>query len=231
MQTQLSIIIPVLDEAPLLGGLLASLQDLRQRGHEVLVVDGGSRDGSVTIARKLADRVLLSGPGRALQMNAGAESARHEILLFLHADSRLPAEADALIGAALQAPQHVWGSFNLRLDNARPVFRLLEAAINWRTALTGVASGAQAIFVERTYFERVGSYDRLPVLEDAALSRKLLRHARPQRITTPVLASSRRWERDGVLRTLLLKSRLRAASLLGVRPERLAELYPRTGSL
>lgn len=231
MTPKLSIIIPVLDEAALLPATLGKLQALRQRGHEVLVVDGGSRDGSVTIARRLADRVLLSGPGRAQQMNAGAESASHELLLFLHADTTLPADADHLIGVALGAPGQVWGCFDLRLSGANPVFRLLEILVNWRTAVTGMASGTQAICVARTYFERVGSYDRVPLLEDARLSRKLLRHARPQRIPARVLSSSRRWEREGVLRTLLLKGRLRAASLLGVSPERLAGLYPRTGSL
>lgn len=188
MHPKLSIIIPVLDEAVQLSATLAGLQDLRQRGHEVLVVDGGSRDGSVTIARKLADRVLLSGPGRALQKNAGAESARHDILLFLHADSSLPAAADLLICQALSAPHQVWGYFVLRSSGSHRVLRLIETVINWGAAITGSASGAQAIFVERTYFERVGGYDTLPLREHAALCRKLRRHGQPQRISAEYTA-------------------------------------------
>ncbi len=185
MHVPISIIIPVLDEAPVLPAALGALQDLRQRGHEVLVVDGGSRDGSVTIARRLADRVLMSGPGRALQMNAGAEAARHEILLFLHVDSRLPANADTLIGVALHGAGHIWGRFDLHLGGTRLALRLHETVINWHSAFTGTVRGAQALFVLRTWFERVGGYDAV-VREDRALSRKLRRHAWPERISTPV---------------------------------------------
>lgn len=183
---RISIIIPVLDEAPLLSDSLGALQDLRQRGHEVLVVDGGSRDGSVSVARRLADRVLLSGPGRAQRKNAGAESASHEILLFLHADTRLPGAADSLIRAALGGPGQIWGRFDLRLAGSPFSSRLIERFITWRATLTGLANGSQGIFVERTWFERVGGYDLLPALEDRALSRKLKRHGWPARITTPV---------------------------------------------
>jgi len=198
MGASISIIIPVLDEALLLPDTLAALQDLRQRGHEVLVVDGGSRDGSVTIARRLADRVLMSGPGRAQQMNAGAESARHEILLFLHADTHLPANADTLIAAALQVPGQIWGRFDLRFSGTRVSLRLFERLTTWRSLVTGLASGTQALFVERTWFERVGGYDPVVAGEDAALSRKLKRHAWPARIAAPVVSSSRHWERvDG----------------------------------
>ncbi len=183
MPSKLSIIIPVLNAAAQLPATLDSLQVLRQRGHEVLVVDGGSRDGSVTIARKLADRVILSGPGRALQMNAGAESAHHDILLFLHVDSCLPADADVLIGQALSAAHQVWGHFTLGSSGAPVTSRLLETCINLRAVVTGIASGAQAIFVERTYFERVGGYDAVPMREAATLCRKLRRHGQPQRIS------------------------------------------------
>lgn len=185
MHSKLSIIIPVLNAAAQLPATLghSHLQDLRQRGHEILVVDGGSRDGSVTIARKLADRVLMSGPGRALQMNAGAESARHDILLFLHVDSCLPADADLLICQALGAPHQVWGHFTLGSSGTPLTSRLLETFINWRAVVTGIASGAQAIFVERTWFERVGGYDGVSLREDAVLCRKLLRHGRPLSIS------------------------------------------------
>jgi len=226
----LSIIIPVLDEAPLLEQTLQTLQVLRTRGHEVIVVDGGSRDTTLSVARKGADRVLMSGAGRALQMNAGAEVARHELLLFLHADTQLPQDADALIAQALQPQGSRWGRFDIRLDSKRLVYRLIEQCINLRSALTGIATGDQAIFVERIYFERVGFYDRIPLMEDVSLSKKLLHFSRPARITTPVVTSARRWERDGVLRSILLMWRLRSAFFFGADPERLAQhYYPRSG--
>jgi rSAM/selenodomain-associated transferase 2 len=227
MPDNISIIVPVLNEAAQLADMLAALQALRERGHELIVADGGSRDGSVTIARKWADRVIMSGAGRALQMNAGAEHARHEVLLFLHADTRLPERADQLILQALDAEGRVWGRFDVRLASARPLFRVIETAINWRSALSGIATGDQAIFVRRSWFEKVGAYDGLPLMEDVALSKKLLRHARPQRITTPVHTSSRKWERDGIVRTMLLMWQLRAAYALGVHPDKLvARYYP-----
>ena len=195
MSGSISIIIPVLDEAQRLPATLTALQDLRQRGHEVLVVDGGSLDGSVTIARRLADRVLMSGPGRAQQMNAGAESARHDILLFLHADTQLPANADALITAALQAPGQIWGRFDLRFSGTRMTLRLLERFTTWRSLVTGMARGTQALFVERTWFERVGGYDPVIAGEDTALSRKLKRHSWPARIVQPVVNAGRQRER------------------------------------
>src|SRR5688500_2698745 len=163
MSDKISIIIPVLNEAATLEATLSSLQPLRQRGHEVLVVDGGSRDSSMSIARKYANRVLMSGPGRALQMNTGADSSDNPILLFLHADTHLPSNADALIHAALSPQSSIWGRFDIRLSGERKVFRVLERGINLRTAISGVATGDQAIFVTRRFFERVGYYDGLPL--------------------------------------------------------------------
>lgn len=203
MTDNISIIIPVLDDASCLADTLAALEPLRARGHEIIIADGGSRDGSMTIARKGADRVVMSGPGRALQMNSGAEYARHEILLFLHAGSYLPTDADAFVQEALRPREAIWGRFDLRLNGAGLAFRVLETAINWRSALSGIAIGDQAIFVSRPFFERVGAFDGPPLGEDVALSRKLLRYARPCRITTPVQSASRKWERDGILNTML----------------------------
>ena len=225
MNAKISIIIPVLNEASTLEATLMALQPLRQRGHEVLVVDGGSRDSSVSIARKYADRVLMSGPGRALQMNTGADSSEHPLLLFVHADTQLPAHADELIHAALSPQSSIWGRFDIRFSSGRKVFRLLERGINLRTALSGISTGDQAIFVTRRYFERVGYFDGLPVLEDVALSKKLLRFGWPQRIKTPVLTSSRGWETRGVVRTILLMWRIRAAYFLGVHPDVLVRRY------
>ena len=229
MTQPISIIIPALNEAAGLEATLQALQPLRARGHEVIVVDGGSRDSTMLIARRNADRTVMSGAGRALQMNAGAEHAKHEILLFLHADTRLPDAADALIHAALADTTTRWGCFDLRLDHSKLVYRIIERSINWRSHVSGVATGDQAIFVQREYFERVGSYDRLPLMEDVTLSKKLLHFSRPARITTPVLTSARRWEQGGVLRTILLMWTLRTAFFFGADPLRLAELYYPSG--
>lgn len=225
MTTPISIIVPTLNESAVVDLALQALQPLRARGHEVIVVDGGSRDNTLSLARKYADRTVMSGAGRALQMNAGAGYAKHEILLFLHADTLLPDTADELIHAALAPQASCWGRFDVRLDHPHPVYRLVEHSINWRSHLSGVATGDQAIFVEREYFERVGSFDRLPLMEDVALSKKLLHFARPARVTTPVLTSARRWEQGGVLRTILLMWRLRTAFFFGADPDRLAGQY------
>jgi hypothetical protein len=155
-------------------------------------------------------------------MNTGADSSEHPILLFLHADTQLPANADELIQAALSPQSSIWGRFDIRLASERKVFRVLERCINLRTALSGIATGDQAIFVTRRYFERVGYYDGLLVLEDVALSKKLLRFGWPQRVTTPVLTSSRLWETQGIVRTILLMWRIRVAYFLGVDPDILA---------
>ena len=183
----LSIIMPVLDQAPGLTASLAALQPLRQRGHELLVVDGGSRDGSVTIARKYADRVLLSGSGRALQMNAGSESASHDILLFLPVAMRLPENADALIIEALQQKAAIWGFFKVRFHNGTLGLRALTALRNW----LGMATLDQAIFVHRHSFERIKGFDNLLVKEDIALCRKLLTLQSPLQLSIPVLGAGR----------------------------------------
>lgn len=225
MGEKISIIIPALNDANVLAATLNKLQPLRQRGHEVLVVDGGSRDHTVSIARKLADRVLMSGPGRALQMNTGADSAAHPILLFLHAGTQLPADADQLIHDALSPQSSIWGHFDIRFDNEAPAFRLLGSCINLGSAISGIASGNQAMFVTTRFFDKVGYYDGLPLLEDVALSKKLLRFGWPQRIKTPVLISSREWEVNGILRTIVRKCRIRTAYFFGVHPDALARKY------
>lgn len=185
----ISIIIPVLNEAASLAASLTALQPLRARGHEVLVVDGGSRDNSVTVARKQADRVLLSGTGRALQLNAGSESASHDILLFLSADLRLPPDADQLIAAALQASAAQWGRFDVQFEQGGGWGRLRAAMINWRAALTQTAVASQALFVHRHCFERARGFDSVPRHEIRVLSRKLQRYSGPVRVNAVVRAS------------------------------------------
>jgi rSAM/selenodomain-associated transferase 2 len=220
-----SIIIPTLNEGDQIAGVLARLQPLRARGHEVLLVDGGSSDTTIAQAGGLADRILDAPRGRASQMLVGAAFASHDVLWFLHADTWVPDRADELITAALQrAP---WGRFDIRLSgrHRRPVLRLVEWMMNRRSCLTGIATGDQGIFVTRQALDAVGGMPPLPLMEDVELSRRLRRFGRPACIAEPLITSSRRWEQRGVWRTIALMWLLRAAYALGVSPRRLARLY------
>ncbi len=228
---RLSIVIPVLDEAEQLEERLARLAPLRRRGIEIIVVDGGSRDGSRARAEASADLVLVAPRGRGSQMNAGAARAAGDTLLFLHADTVLPADADALIGTAL-AGGSAWGRFDVRIAGRHPLLPMVAAMMNRRSRLTGIATGDQAIFVTRDAFARVGGYPDIPLMEDIALTRALKRLGRPACIARPVATSGRRWETHGVFRTILLMWRLRAAYFLGAEPAALARRYgyrPRQG--
>jgi rSAM/selenodomain-associated transferase 2 len=220
----IAIIIPALNEAATLEATLRPLQSWRRAGHQLILVDGGSSDDTVSVARPLVDRVLGSAPGRALQMNLGAEAACGDLLLFLHADTRLPPEADRLI---LRAVEHRrWGRFDVRLSGGHWLLRAVERMMNWRSCLSGIATGDQGIFVERELFERVGGFPELPLMEDIVLSKRLKRAAgRPACIHIPLVTSSRRWEQNGILRTILLMWRLRLAFFLGVPANRLARQY------
>lgn len=223
--TRLSIIIPALNEAYGIVETLEPLQPLRRRGHEVLVVDGGSGDDTTALAAPLADRVLAGPRGRARQMNAGAEAAAGEIFLFLHADTRLPDEADRMVIEGLARNGRGWGRFDVRLSGRHRALRVVERGISWRSRATGIASGDQAIFARREWFEYVGGFPDLPLMEDLALSRALKFHGPPLCLRAPVVTSSRRWEERGVWRTVFLMWRLRLGYYLGADPVRLAERY------
>ncbi|MFL5071736.1 MAG: TIGR04283 family arsenosugar biosynthesis glycosyltransferase [Xanthobacteraceae bacterium] len=221
----LSIILPVLDEADIIADALAALAPLRQRGAEVIVVDGGSRDGTVDLARPAADRVIASPRGRAAQMNAGAALARGAVLLFLHADTRLPGNADALVLAGLERSGRAWGRFDIAIAGRSPLLAIVAAAINLRSRLTRIATGDQAIFVSRDVFAAVGGFPDIALMEDVALSRALKRISRPVCVAAKVTTSGRRWEQHGVLRTVVLMWRLRVAYFLGAEPATLARRY------
>lgn len=222
----ISIIMPTLDEAGQIAGVLNRLQPLRERGHEVIVVDGGSRDDTLSQAAGRADRIIQASRGRASQMAAGAAMARHNTLWFLHADSWVPEQADALIAGAQE--RALWGRFDVRLSgrHRRPLLRLVEWLMNKRSRLTGIATGDQGIFVSRQALQVVGGMPALPLMEDVELSLRLRRLGRPACIGQPLVTSSRRWERHGVWRTIGLMWLLRTGYALGVSPARLARLYP-----
>ncbi len=220
---RLSIIVPALDEAAGIERCLERMQGLRARGHEVVVVDGGSRDATPALAQPLADRILTSSRGRAVQMNRGAAIARGDGLLFVHADTLLPADADRHVSAALALVP--WGRFDVRLEGRHPMLPVVAQMMNLRSRLSGIATGDQAIFVRRAVFEALGGYAEIPLMEDIELSRRLRQLAWPACLRDRVETSGRRWESRGVLRTVALMWRLRLAYRLGADPARLADRY------
>lgn len=220
---RISIILPVLDEATGIAAALAALQPLRARGHEVVVVDGGSRDATVEVARPLADRLVESPKGRAAQMNAGAGLSGGDALLFLHADTRLPDAADVLVAEALAWRE--WGRFDVRIDSGRMALRVVGGMMNLRSRLTGIATGDQAMFLRRATFDALGGFPDVALMEDVALSSRLKRRGPPACLRAQVLTSGRRWERGGILPTVLLMWRLRLMYFLGADPRRLARIY------
>ena len=221
---QLSIVVPCLDEADGIVEALHALAPLRRAGHEVIVVDAGN-DGTDRLARPLADRVLRSPRGRALQMNRGAACAAGDILVFLHADTRLPDAADRLLTERMGRSGRRWGRFDVRLTGRQPLLRVIERLMNWRSRLTRIATGDQAIFVERTLFAAVGGFPEIALMEDVALSVRLREAGPPLCLRERVLTSSRRWERHGTLRTVLFMWWLRLRYFCGASPARLARDY------
>lgn len=220
----LSIVVPVLDEAAGIAAALSPLQPLRQAGVEVIVVDGGSRDATPALAERLADLVLVAPRGRGSQMNAGAARARGDILLFLHADTRLPAEAVEAIAAAYAAGAR-WGRFDVHIEGRLAGLGMVAAMMNLRSRLTGIATGDQAVFVTRAAFAQVGAYPDIPLMEDIVLSRRLRRIARPACLRLRVITSGRRWEKYGLWRTILAMWWLRLRFFLGADPLALAREY------
>jgi rSAM/selenodomain-associated transferase 2 len=220
-----SIIVPTLDEAASIAATLVPLQPWRAQGVEIVVADGESRDETVAIAAPLADVVLTAPRGRACQMNAGAAAARGSILVFLHADTRLPLRAADVIRERLAASAWAWGRFDVEIAGAPAALRAVAALMNLRSRWSGIATGDQAIFVRRAAFERVGGFPDIPLMEDVALSRALRAIAPPLCLRERVTTSGRRWERHGVWRTILLMWRLRLAYALGADPRRLAQRY------
>jgi rSAM/selenodomain-associated transferase 2 len=222
---RLSVVMPVLNEAAGLGAALQALAPLRARGAEVIVADGSSSDPSTELALAGGARVVHAPRGRALQMNAGAAQAHAEVLLFLHADTQLPANADALICEALASGARVWGRFDVAITGQPRMLRLIAALMNLRSRLTGIATGDQAMFMTRAAFEAAGGFPAQPLMEDIEMSRRLLTLSHPACLRAKVQTSGRRWESRGVWRTVMLMWRLRFAYWRGAPPEQLADLY------
>ncbi|AVH72272.1 TIGR04283 family arsenosugar biosynthesis glycosyltransferase [Nostoc sp. 'Lobaria pulmonaria (5183) cyanobiont'] len=222
---KISIIIPVINEAGNIKEAIATTQ--QSINIEVIVVDGSSKDDTVKIAQSLGVKVISSPPGRAVQMNAGAVAASSEILLFLHADSRLPTGFDEMIRTALQQPGIVAGAFKLRIDASLLSLRWVEWGVNVRSHFYQMPYGDQAIFLTKQVFHQIGSFPELPIMEDFELMRRLKRTGRIVIIPTPVVTSARRWLQKGVLKTTLLNQIVIIAYLLGISPERIRRWYRR----
>lgn len=220
----ISIVLPVLNEAAGIVDTLTALQPVRAGGAELIVVDGGSQDSTITLATPLSDRVIAAPRGRASQMNAGAVLARGDVLLFLHADTALPDDALVRIEKALRGDRE-WGRFDVAIHGRSPWLPLVAALMNRRSRLTGIATGDQAMFVTRQAFAAVGGFPDLPLMEDIALSQRLLQRSRPACIAARVTTSGRRWERHGVWRTILKMWQLRLRYFLGADPAQLAREY------
>lgn len=219
---RLTVIVPALNEAAGIERCLRALSPLRASGHEVIVADGGSTDGTARRAAPLADRVIQAPRGRAAQMNAGAAAASGDALLFLHADSILPPEAERAVLAALAS--HAWGRFDVAIDSRDARLAVVAFCMNWRSRLSGIATGDQAIFVRRAAF---AGFPRIALMEDVAFSKQMKRVSPPACLRARVRTSARRWERHGVLRTVFLMWRLRLSYWLGADPDELARRYPR----
>lgn len=224
----LSIVMPVLNEAEHISASLARLQALRAGEVELIVVDGGSSDNTVRLARPLVDKLVQAQRGRALQMNAGAAAAEGDILLFLHADTRLPDEWEKALGmvhTGLASRVHEWGRFDVRIDGRSRMFMLIAALMNLRSRITGIATGDQAIFVRRDAFDAVGGFPEQPLMEDIEMSGLLKARSKPLCLRERVVTSGRRWERYGIWRTIVLMWRLRLLYWMGMPAERLAKAY------
>ncbi len=220
----ISIIVPVVNEQSCIVAFLEALQCYRKNGHEVILVDGSSSDDTIKLAANLVDMSLLSAPGRARQMNLGAKYAKNSVLLFLHSDTYLPKSTDSIILNALSS-QNSWGRFNVKLDGKQKIFRIIERLINLRSKLTNIATGDQAIFINKEIFDKVNGYPEILLMEDIALSKILRQQYTCCCLANEVTTSSRRWEKNGVLRTIVLMWKLRLLYFIGTKPDILYKLY------
>jgi rSAM/selenodomain-associated transferase 2 len=219
---QLAIVVPVLNEAANIPALCAHLKRIAPSA-EVVLVDGGSTDHTVTLARAAGVQVVQSPRGRARQMNAGAQATQAPQLLFLHADTQLPEQAFVWVQDALQ--HHVWGRFDVRIEGQAKMLRVVAFFMNWRSRLTGIATGDQAMFMTRQAYVQAGGFPDQPLMEDIEMSAALKRLGLPRCLRQQVLTSGRRWEQRGVWRTIMLMWRLRLAYWLGTPAEALARAY------
>ena len=226
MQT-ISIIIPTFNESHSIKNTLNSLMPLVQEGHELIIVDGGSNDDTVSICKHYTDNVFIAPKGRSSQMNSGAKKASKDTLVFLHADTILPTHAGSLITNALSQSNNKWGHFQVRFNGSRPILRVIEFLMNTRSCITGIVTGDQTIFIRKTLFEKINGYRDIPLMEDIEISKSLKKYSKPICMKTSVLTSSRRWETNGYIKTIVLMWKLRLFYFFGVPADKLVKLYYR----
>ncbi len=219
---KISVIIPALNEAKNILGSLDSIR--RQQGEfEIIVVDGGSADGTTDVARPYAMVINSEERGRAIQMNAGARHACGEVLVFLHADSCLPHDALSMLRSALLNPRIIGGTFTLKFDSQKFLLRVIAFFTHFRFRFFHY--GDQGIFVRRNIFEELGGFKQMPIMDDIDFLQRLHRRGRVTLIKQPITTSARRFLRHGIVRQQLLDIILVILYLLGVRPEKLSRLY------
>lgn len=226
MLNKISIIIPCLNEEENILETLLPLQKSRQRGHEIILCDGGSTDSTITLSTPYVDKIITSNKGRAIQMNNGAASATGNIFCFLHADTIATENIDSLIISALHSNK-LWGRFNIRLNNNKWPFRIIESLINIRSCISGIASGDQGIFIHSSVFNKLDGFKNQPLMEDIELSKRLKKITRPACIKDTLITSSRRWEKHGIIQTVILMWTLRLKYFLGTPVEKLHTRYRR----
>ncbi len=220
----LSIVVPTLNESKQIEHCLNGLQLLRQQGHEIIVVDGGSNDNTVSLALPLCDRVIQSKKSRAIQMNSGAAEATGHCILFLHADTTLSSDVVNFF-LEVQNIEKKWGRFDIRLSGRDGLFRIIETCMNIRSRITGIATGDQAVFVGKELFNEINGFPEIALMEDIAISRLLLKRSKPICFRERVISSSRRWEENGIIKTILKMWAIRFLYFFHVDANRLAKIY------
>ncbi len=222
---QFSVIVPVLEEVQYLPRFLEHLKRLNSYAYELIVVDGGSHDESLALSKRFADHVLTAPRGRANQMNAGAQIAKGDMLVFLHADTFLPPTALLSIEQTIAKENTLWGGFDVSLSGDHLLYRIIERMINLRSRTSGIITGDQVMFVRRETFQAVGGFPQIPLMEDIEISKRLKRQGQPTHIQLRVVTSSRMWEDNGILRTITKMWALRLAYFIGVNPHTLVKYY------
>ncbi len=220
-----SIIVPVLNESASIEKTLTYLKPALQHGHELIIVDGGSSDDTLEKCKQYTDRIFSSPKGRAMQMNLGANRASNNILVFLHADTQVPQNFTECIVNSLMSKQYYWGFFKVKLSGKHLVLKLISYFMNLRSCLSGIATGDQAIFISKTLFETINGFKEIPLMEDIELSRLLKKHSRPCCINSCVTTSSRKWENEGVLKTVYLMWKIRLLYFFGMSSDKLVKIY------